>query len=137
MNSFYNYILYLMHNIIIIFLTKASWRNAIRKKYGSNWGCYCFLFETKTVKCSVHCHVLAQSPPGRRLNNKYPFNTSHRTDLCKNISLQYCLVATVIHVQSARSQICVYRVIHKSLRDFRTRLRNNQDRRGRKEHINR
>jgi len=31
----------------------------------------------------------------------------------------------------------IYSVIHKSLRDFRTRLRNNQDRRGRKEHINR
>ena len=30
-----------------------------------------------------------------------------------------------------------YRVIHKSLRDFRTRLRNNQDIHGRKEHINR
>ena len=30
-----------------------------------------------------------------------------------------------------------YKVIHKSLRDFRTRLRNNQDRQGRKEHINR
>ena len=30
-----------------------------------------------------------------------------------------------------------YRVIHKSLRDFRTRLRNNQDIRGRKERINR
>ena len=30
-----------------------------------------------------------------------------------------------------------YRVIHKSIRDFRTRLRNNQDRHGRKEHINR
>ena len=30
-----------------------------------------------------------------------------------------------------------YRVIHKSLRDFRTRQRNNQDRHGRKEHINR
>ena len=30
-----------------------------------------------------------------------------------------------------------YRVIHKSLRDFRTRLHNNQDRHGRKEHINR
>ena len=30
-----------------------------------------------------------------------------------------------------------YRVIHKSLRDFRTRLRNNQDRHSRKEHINR
>ena len=32
---------------------------------------------------------------------------------------------------------CIYRVIHKSLRDFRTWLRNNQDRHGRKEHINR
>jgi len=31
----------------------------------------------------------------------------------------------------------LYRVIHKSLRNFRTRLRNNQDRHGRKEHINR
>ena len=31
----------------------------------------------------------------------------------------------------------IYRVIHKSLREFRTRLRNNQDRHGRKEHINR
>ena len=30
-----------------------------------------------------------------------------------------------------------YKVIHKSLRDFRTWLRNNQDRHGRKEHINR
>ena len=30
-----------------------------------------------------------------------------------------------------------YRIIHKSLRDFRTRLRNKQDRHGRKEHTNR
>ena len=30
----------------------------------------------------------------------------------------------------------MYRIIHKSLRDFRTRLRDNQDRHGRKEHIN-
>ena len=29
----------------------------------------------------------------------------------------------------------LYRVIHKSLRDFRTRLRKNQDTHGRKEHI--
>ena len=33
--------------------------------------------------------------------------------------------------------LLLYRVIHKSLRDFRTRLRNNQDRHGRNEHINR
>ena len=31
----------------------------------------------------------------------------------------------------------IYRVIYKSLRDFRTRLRNNQDRHGIKEHIDR
>jgi len=31
----------------------------------------------------------------------------------------------------------IYRVIHKSLRNFRIRLRNNQDRHSRKEHINR
>ena len=37
---------------------------------------------------------------------------------------------TVTHVQ-------IYRVIHKSLQDFRTQLRNNQDIHGRKEHINR
>ena len=40
-----------------------------------------------------------------------------------------------IIVKQANNRI--YRVIHKSLRDFRTRLRNNQDRHGRKEHINR
>ena len=34
------------------------------------------------------------------------------------------------------SRYGIYRVIHKSLWDFRTRLRNNQDRHGRKEHIN-
>ena len=35
-------------------------------------------------------------------------------------------------------QMChKYRVIRKSLRNFRTRLRNNQERQGRKEHINR
>ena len=40
--------------------------------------------------------------------------------------------------QMTRRQPCFkYRVIHKSLRDFRTRLRNNQDTHGRKGHINR
>ena len=40
---------------------------------------------------------------------------------------------SVAHKQTEQ----IYRVIHKSLRDFRTRLRNNQDRHGRKNHINR
>ena len=33
----------------------------------------------KTVKHSSQCHVLAQSPPGRRPNDKYTVNSSHRT----------------------------------------------------------
>ena len=40
-------------------------------------------------------------------------------------------------VEQAVEYCALYRVIHKSLRDFRTRLRNNEDRHGRKEHINR
>ena len=43
----------------------------------------------------------------------------------------------VLVISFASHQGELYRVIHKSLRDFRTRLRNNQDRHGRKEHINR
>ena len=72
-------------------------------------GCYCFLFGKKTVKLSVQCHILAQSPPDRRPIDKYPVNTSHcYPDLYKNISLQCYLVATVIHIQSVRSQIYIY-----------------------------
>jgi len=33
-----------------------------RRKCGSNWGCYDFLLEQNIVKCSVQCHVFAQSP---------------------------------------------------------------------------
>ena len=87
---------------------KASSRNTIRTKCGSNCGCCCLLFQKKTVKRSVQCHVLVQSPPGRRPNDKYPLNTWHRSDLCSNVSLQCYLVATVIHIQSLRSQISVY-----------------------------
>jgi len=41
---------------------------------------------------------------------------------------------TEFHTQT---NALLYRVIHKSLRNFRTRLRNNQERQGRKEHVNR
>jgi len=59
-------------------MIKPSSSNAIRTKYGSNWGCYCFLFEKKTPKRSVQCHIFAQSPPGRHPNDKYSVNTLHR-----------------------------------------------------------
>jgi len=41
------------------------------------------------------------------------------------------------HHGNSLQAVSKYRVIHKSLWDFRTRLRNNQDRHGKKEHINR
>jgi len=63
-------------------------------------------YQKKTVKRSVQCHVFAQSPPGRRPNDKYPVNTSYCSDLCKNVSLQCYLVATVIHIQALRRQTC-------------------------------
>ena len=50
----------------------------------------------------------------------------------KEIFLQICSIYIYIYIY-----IYIHRVIHKSLRDFRTRLRNNQERHGRKEHINR
>ena len=48
----------------------------------------------------------------------------------------YCF-STATMVTRKHLDVTLYRVFHKSLRDFRTRLRNNQDRHGRKEHINR
>jgi hypothetical protein len=73
-----------------------------------NGACYYLLFEKKTVKRSAQCHVFAQSQPGRRPNYKYPSTLRTASCLCKNVSVQCCLVATVIHIQSVRSQKCVY-----------------------------
>ena len=51
--------------------------------------------------------------------------------------ISFCSYAHGDGIQVGSRYDMIYRVIHKSLRDFRTRLRNNQDRHGRKEHINR
>ena len=48
-----------------------------RRKFRSNWCCYYFLFEKKSVKRFAHGQVLAQSPPGRHPSDKYPVNTSY------------------------------------------------------------
>jgi hypothetical protein len=53
------------------------------------------------------------------------FILSKRNKAASQLEIYHCNLAKI------------YRVIHKSLREFRTRLRNNQDRHGRKEHINR
>ena len=52
------------------------------------------------------------------------------------LQLIFCLLNIKKSCHIFKCVLLIYRVIHKSLRDFRTRLRNNQDRHGRTEHIN-
>ena len=100
-------------NYYIIFLNKDLLEECHKEQNVAVAGLLQLLpVQRKNVKRSVLCHVLAQSPPGRRSNDKYPVNTSHRSDWCKNVSMQYYMVATVIHIQSLRSQMCVYTHTH-------------------------
>jgi len=57
-----------------------------------------------------------------------------KNNLISEVLVQWCEKDFLIVIMCI---YCKYRVIHKSLRDFRTRLRNNQDSHGRKEHISR
>jgi len=57
--------------------------------------------------------------------------TVGKSDIIARVACFYFLFYFSTHSFS------LYRVIHKTLGDFRTRLRNNQGRHGRKEHINR
>ena len=38
---------------------------------------FCYKKE-KTAKRCAQCHISTQPPPGRRPNDKYPVNSSHR-----------------------------------------------------------
>jgi hypothetical protein len=61
-----------------------------------------FIFENNTVKCFVQSHIFARHRhTGAPLRN---IQATLRTvpELCKNVLLQYYLVATVIHTQSSR-----------------------------------
>jgi len=102
------YTVKLIYSIIIVFLIKASTRNAIRKKMWQLLGLLLFPVGKEFVKHFVQCHIFARSPPGRRPIGKYPVNTSHRSDLCTDASLQCYFVATIIHIQSVCSKICLY-----------------------------
>jgi hypothetical protein len=71
-------------------------------------------YQNKTVKRSAQCHLFAQPPPAPRLNNKYPVNTSHRSDLCTNVSL-HCTAQynANSYTVSAQSDMCAYtHIVH-------------------------
>ena len=68
---------------------------------------------------------------GTTLTNQ---NSIHK-DIKSRLKLRNHSVQNIL--SSSLYKDYIYRVIHKSLRDFRNRLRNNQERHGRKDHINR
>jgi hypothetical protein len=79
------------------------------RKCGSNWGCYCFLFEKKT---NILCNI-TYSPSHRQASTPMiNIQSTLRTapDVCKNVSL--AVIIQIIHIQSVRSLICAYIYIY-------------------------
>ena len=71
-----------MHHIIIYFIyNKGHFEECDKEENVEVMGYYYLLFEQKIVKRFVHCHISAQSPPDRHPSDKYPVNTSHRSQL--------------------------------------------------------
>jgi hypothetical protein len=87
----YLIIILLTYSIIFIFLITFS----SRKK----------MFEKGILKRFAQLHIFVQSPTVQGTNDKYPVNTSHSVKMFRPL---YYLVATVIHIQSLRSQTSVY-----------------------------
>ena len=73
-----------------------------------------------------YVHVRQVTNKLSHFKNLYYYSVSRLQSFCP------CLGKPVV-----KAYQLTYRVIHKSLRDFQTRLRNNQDKHGRKGHINR
>jgi len=104
MNIIYNYVINVYYNYYIC--NKGLFEACDKQQNMAVTGLLLIPVQKQIVKRSAQCHVLVQSPPSRRPNDKYPVNTSHRSDLCKNVSLLCCLVTTVIHIRSVYSHIC-------------------------------
>jgi hypothetical protein len=105
-DAYYNYILQLLHSIVVISLRKASSRHAVGKKIKEvTWGCYYFLFENKTVKHFVQCLTFVHSPLGRCPFVNYPVSTGN---LCKSVFLAWLFGGICTYMQFLSLQICVY-----------------------------
>ena len=67
------------------------------------------VFDRKIVRLLVHCHIVAPSPTGRRLNDKYPINPSHSSHISLNISLAVLFGGNGnTYTVSTQSGICIY-----------------------------
>jgi len=104
------------------------------RKFESNWGCCRFLGDREIVKLFVQWHVFAQSPSGRRPDDKYPINTPHCSRFCINFSFallfgnngnsymiytqsdvcvcMYIYIYIYIHTQTVCVYVCMYIYIY-------------------------
>ena len=103
------------------------------------WGPTSFLYKgyrvfpgVKRTGCGIN-HSSPSSVEVKEIVELYLYSLSGSPLAVIGGNLPLPLSSVMILLSDTRK----YRVIHKSLRDFRTRLRNNQDSPGRKEHINR
>ena len=98
-----------------------------------------FMMIWRVIECSKHGTTCSTT------QHHIPKDASLRLHVSEDLTSH---IPVNCHTFSYHSVVCltvemwsllqgIYRVIHKSLRNFRTRLRNNQDIHGRKEHINR
>ena len=87
-------------------------------------------------KLSMQCEY-PELPSQRKLKRTKVKHSPNWLILIKSYLFPHFHIIFCRNILKFFHRIQLYRVIHKSLRDFRTRLRNNQDRHGRKEHINR
>ena len=85
---------------------------------------------------STECSRVS-SQGGSTRRNRERHSREHGSSKRRKLHQQQPEEATDHTTLRVSSQVSIYRVIRKSLWDFQTRLRNNQDRHGRKEHINR
>ena len=124
------------------FLLKSG-NSDYMKTYVHSWSVDEFLFSIGGEKNSTKKSNTEQ-PDRQRWSNTlgrqrmYTAYPVARTVIIFTVPVHVLVLMEKVKLAGTLSLKCgTYRVIHKSLRDFRTRLRNNQDRHGRKEHINR
>ena len=83
-----------MQSLIIMLLIKASSRNAIRKKCGSNSCCYCCLFERNSKTICPMSRIRQAGTPVTYIQSA--LRTA--SDLCKNVPFAVYFGSNVIHI---------------------------------------
>ena len=96
-----------MRHIIIYFIyNKSLVEECDKEENVAVMDYYYFLFEKKIVKRFVQCLVSANSPPGLHPTDKYPVNTSHRSQIASGAVLFG--ISGNSYTVSTNSDICIY-----------------------------